>query len=235
LEGIAKRIRVLDLAKHWAQCPYKGDISDWIEAGGTGGKLKALVDALPEWKSSRATAGAERNWPEPLPLPEGLLPVDPFESEFMPAALAPWVDDIASRLQCPPDFVGVAAMTALGAVIGRRIGISPQTKTDWVEIPNVWGAFIGRPGMLGEQAEAMGWTSRDLFGLHPPPDNPAPSYRRLSRYDHTGLIWLLAGRPVVALTEATAAIQNPTGNVTVYRRFNKPALGPVGDSLDYFK
>jgi hypothetical protein len=87
----------------------------------------------------------------------------------------------------------------------------------------------------GEQAEAMGWTSRDLFGLHPPPDNPAPSYRRLSRYDHTGLIWLLAGRPVVALTEATAAIQNPTGNVTVYRRFNKPALGPVGDSLDYFK
>jgi hypothetical protein len=37
---------------------------------------------------------------------------------------------------------------------------------------------------------------------------------------------------VVALTEATAAIQGPTGAVTVYRRFNKPALGPLGDSLD---
>jgi hypothetical protein len=41
---------------------------------------------------------------------------------------------------------------------------------------------------------------------------------------------------VIALTEATAAIENPkTGNVTVYRRLNKPALGPLGDSLDDFK
>jgi hypothetical protein len=84
----------------------------------------------------------------------------------------------------------------------------------------------------GEQADALGWTPRDLFGLDTPPAKPHPSYSRLSRYDATGLIWLLRGRPVIALTEATAAIQNPTGAVTVYRRFNKPALGPVGDSLD---
>jgi hypothetical protein len=53
-----------------------------------------------------------------------------------------------------------------------------------------------------------------------------PSYRRLSRYDQTGLIWLLQGRPVVALTEAAAAIQSSTGAITIYRRHNKPALGP---------
>jgi hypothetical protein len=84
----------------------------------------------------------------------------------------------------------------------------------------------------GEQAAALGWTSRDLFGLAPVPEKPAPNYRRLSRYDETGLIWLLGGRPVVALTDTTAAIKNATGAVTVYRRHNKPALGPVGDSLD---
>ena len=84
----------------------------------------------------------------------------------------------------------------------------------------------------GEQAEALGWTARDLFGLAPVPDQPRPSYRRLSRYDETGLIWLLRGRPVLALTEGTAAIASPTGTVTVYRRHNKPALGPLGDSLD---
>jgi hypothetical protein len=50
-----------------------------------------------------------------------------------------------------------------------------------------------------------------LFGLHTPPERPHPSYRRLSRYDETGLVWLLQGRPVVALTEATAAIQGSTG------------------------
>jgi hypothetical protein len=84
----------------------------------------------------------------------------------------------------------------------------------------------------GDQAEALGWTSRDLLGLHKPPPNPHPSYSRLSRYDETGLVWLLQGRPVVALAEATAAMQSPTGAITVYRRHNKPALGPVGDSLD---
>jgi len=84
----------------------------------------------------------------------------------------------------------------------------------------------------GEQAEALGWTVRDLFGLAPVPDKPAANYRRLSRYDETGLIWLLRSRPVVALTADTAAIQSPSGNVTVYRKHAKPALGPLGDSLD---
>jgi hypothetical protein len=85
-----------------------------------------------------------------------------------------------------------------------------------------------------ERAEALGWTARDLFGLATVPEKPTPSYRRLSRYDETGLIWLLDGRPVVALTGATAAIKNPTGAITMYRRYNKPALGPMGDSLDDF-
>jgi hypothetical protein len=41
-----------------------------------------------------------------------------------------------------------------------------------------------------------------------------------------------SGREVVALTEATAAIQSSTGAIsaiTTYRRHNKPALGPPGD------
>jgi hypothetical protein len=85
----------------------------------------------------------------------------------------------------------------------------------------------------GEQAEPLGWTSADLFGLHAPPERPHPSYNRLSRYDCTGLCWLLEGREVIALTEATASIRNPnTGNVTVYRKHNKPAYGPLGDSLE---
>ena len=84
----------------------------------------------------------------------------------------------------------------------------------------------------GDQAEALGWSSADLFGLHEIPAKPHPSYQRLSRYDCTGLIWLLEGRPVVALTADTASIRNPkTGNVTVYRKLNKPALGPVGDDF----
>jgi hypothetical protein len=81
------------------------------------------------------------------------------------------------------------------------------------------------------QAHALGWTVRELFGLHPVPAHPSPSYHRLSRYDATGLIWLLQGRPVIALTGTEAAIQS-AGAVVMYRKHNKPALGPLGDSLD---
>ena len=102
---------------------------------------------------------------------------------------------------------------------------------DWQMAIEDGGSFLRR---WAEQAEALGWTARDLFGLAPAPDKAAANYRRLSRYDLTGLIWLLRGRSVVALTEATAAIKHPRGAVTTYRRHNKPAFGPIGDSLDYF-
>jgi hypothetical protein len=83
----------------------------------------------------------------------------------------------------------------------------------------------------GAQAKAFGWTARELFGLPDVPDRPRPSYQRLSRYDLTGLLWLLQGRRVVELTKDKAVIETPTGTVS-YRRYNKPALGPFGDSLD---
>jgi hypothetical protein len=56
------------------------------------------------------------------------------------------------------------------------------------------------------------------FVCKPNIEKPHPSYSRLSRYDETGLCWLLQGREVVALTEATATIRNPdTGAITMYR------------------
>jgi Protein of unknown function (DUF3987) len=117
--------------------------------------IDALARVREKLRAERVTQsnGQEQGeWPEPKPLPNGLAPVDLFSSDFLPDALAPWVEDIANRLQCPPDYVAVAALTSLGSVIGRRIGIKPQTRTDWLEIPNLWGTFVGRPGMLKSPA-----------------------------------------------------------------------------------
>jgi hypothetical protein len=86
----------------------------------------------------------------------------------------------------------------------------------------------------GEQAAALGWPARDLFGLAPVPDGPKPTFERLSRRDLTGLIWLLDGRRVIALTADTAAISTPSGGSLTYRKLRKPAHGPVGDSLEDF-
>jgi hypothetical protein len=82
------------------------------------------------------------------------------------------------------------------------------------------------------RAHTLGWTARELFGLHAVPERPAATYRRLSRYDETGLIWLLQGRPVVALTDTEAVILARSGASLTYRKHNKPAFGPLGDCLD---
>jgi AAA domain len=62
LRGIASRIRVLDIGKHWAECPNKSDISDWLAAGGSAEKLKAVVDTLPEVPTSADNKVSRRTW-----------------------------------------------------------------------------------------------------------------------------------------------------------------------------
>jgi putative DNA primase/helicase len=172
LVPVAARVRVLDLAACWPECPPKGDISDWLAAGGTHGQLMEWIERAPDYsddpghtpsgKSDNAAGfggfegaqGRPFSWPDPKPLQGGLEPVEEFDIAFLPASLGPWIEDISNRLQCPPDFVAVAAITALGSLIGRRAGIKPQLKTDWTEVPNIWGCFIGRPGMLKSPAMA---------------------------------------------------------------------------------
>jgi hypothetical protein len=64
-----------------------------------------------------------------------------------------------------------------------------------------------------------------VFGLAPVPEKPRGNYRRLSRYDLTGLVWLLRGQPIIALTYPSASIRERSGNVTVYRRYTSPRSG----------
>jgi hypothetical protein len=88
-----------------------------------------------------------------------------------------------------------------------------------------------------ELGEVPGWTADDVFGLPPVPEQPSPNYRRLARYDLAGLIWLLRGRKVVALSTDRAVIATPSetsihgarypgsiqrGTITFYRRANQP-------------
>jgi hypothetical protein len=51
----------------------------------------------------------------------------------------------------------------------------------------------------------------------------------LSRYDATGLCWLLQGRDVIALTAEGAVIRTATGAILTYYRHGRPAYGPIGD------
>jgi putative DNA primase/helicase len=49
--GIATRVRVLDLAKHWPACPGGGDISDWLAAGHTREEFDALIEQASDFQT----------------------------------------------------------------------------------------------------------------------------------------------------------------------------------------
>jgi putative DNA primase/helicase len=94
-------------------------------------------------------------WPEPQPIPSGLLPVEPFDDDMLPNIFRPWVSDIAERMQCPPDYSAVGALVALSSVVGRKLGINPKRFDDWIVFPNLWGMIVGRPGLMKSPALAQ--------------------------------------------------------------------------------
>jgi hypothetical protein len=88
----------------------------------------------------------------PSPLPPDLLPVDAFPMAALPDALRPWVQDVAERMQCPPDFVAVPMIVAAASLVARCVGIRPQALTDWLERGNLWALIVGRPGVMKSPA-----------------------------------------------------------------------------------
>jgi putative DNA primase/helicase len=81
-----------------------------------------------------------------------LLPVRPFDYDLLPDSLRPWVQDISNRMQCPPDYVAVAVMVSLGAVLGSKLGLRPKRLDDWLVVGNMWGGVVGAPGVMKSPA-----------------------------------------------------------------------------------
>ena len=92
------------------------------------------------------------SWSEPIPLSSGLAPVEKYNSDMLPEVLRDYVDDIAERMQCPADFPAVSILVSLATLIGRRCGIYPKRKDDWLVIPNLWGVVVGRPSLMKSSA-----------------------------------------------------------------------------------
>jgi putative DNA primase/helicase len=139
------------------------DWNDFSRLRGGDAVRKAIEQALqatqtaaplptPAATASSAPAADPDGWPEPMPLPDGLLPVMAFDYALLPDTLTPWARDICERVQCAPDFVAVAIMAGLGSIIGRKLGIRPQARTDWTVTPNQWALVVGRPGVLKSPA-----------------------------------------------------------------------------------
>lgn len=65
----------------------------------------------------------------------------------LPVVMRDAVIDLADRLQCPPDYLAVAMLSAAGAVIGNKVGIFPYANDEsWEVYPALWGGIVGDPG-----------------------------------------------------------------------------------------
>ena len=81
--------------------------------------------------------------------------------------------------------------------------------------PRRWAQFIAdvttfRASGFAEQAKALGWTNADLFGC----DDERP----FARIDCLGLIWLLNGDRLLALTADAAVIETKGGSRWTFRK-----------------
>ena len=135
------KVRVVELP-----VPAKGDVSDWLNAGGTKEELLRLVAESPGY--------GEQEWPNPEEIQSELRPVEVLPPEIIPEPFRPWLTDIAHRMQCPLDFVSIGAMVVAGAIIGAGCAIRPKQRDNWTVIPNLWGGIVARPSMLKTPALA---------------------------------------------------------------------------------
>lgn len=137
-----------------ADLPFKAtDFNDLHALEGVAA-VKAVIDAAQPVAAETCPplpeAGAA--WSDPVPLPDALPTVAPFDPELLPEALRGWVADIAHRMQCPPDFTAVGAVVAISSLIGARAVVKPKARDDWAVVPNLWGLIVGKPGVMKSPA-----------------------------------------------------------------------------------
>lgn len=149
LHGVAKEIRILELP----DLPPKGDVSDWLAAGGTKDKLAELAGQAPVWTPQTA--------PDPKPVAPDPKPVAPepkhepppyipFPTDTLPEPVRDYVAQGAAALGCDDAYVALPVLAMLAAAVGttRRI----RLKNSWAEPCVLWAVTIGRSGTLKSPA-----------------------------------------------------------------------------------
>lgn len=120
----------------------------------------------------RVAAGEPLPFAEPEPLPSGTVPLPPFDLDLLPGPLGGFAADIAARTGSPAVVPAVTVLAALGAVVGRRLGLLPRAGEGHPVVPNLWAAVVAdgpafRDGAALEAAlaplERLEWLAREAF------------------------------------------------------------------------
>ncbi|MCA9232821.1 MAG: DUF3987 domain-containing protein [Planctomycetales bacterium] len=132
LHGIAASVRIVELP----DMPAKGDVSDWIAAGGTKDRLIELAQAAQNWEPGQAS------WLEIVPF--DVLDLPEFPTHALPAVLRHWVTEESHATQTPADLAALMSLAVCSACIGRRVVVEPRS--GWREPVNLFTAVLLEPG-----------------------------------------------------------------------------------------
>jgi hypothetical protein len=114
LIGVARRVRVLDLPN----LPQKGDVVDWLAAGGTPAEFVRLIEAAGEYTSDGNSA--------PQPLMRALPPPEPFPLDAL-GPLAAVAKAIHERVQSPLEMCATAVLAAVSLATSAHLDITLPT------------------------------------------------------------------------------------------------------------
>jgi hypothetical protein len=132
LDQIAKTVKVLELPG----LPDKGDVSDWLDNGGTADELKSLATAAPIWSPGAQT------WPEIISF--DVLDLPEFPTDALPEDLRQWVVAESHATQTPPDLAALLSLAVCSASLARRVVVEPRP--GWQEPVNLFTAVLLEPG-----------------------------------------------------------------------------------------
>ena len=124
------------------------------------------------------------------------------------SSLGPEYDPTGAPAPATSCEVGLPSEWAEG--IARLQTMSPPANVP----PRRWEQFIDAAARFADRwaakAAALGWGPVDIWGCHR--DKP---YERI---DCAGLLWLLNGNEIVAMTTGTATVRTRTGAIQTFRR-----------------
>jgi hypothetical protein len=149
LRGIARDIRVLDIGRHWPNCPDKGDISDWLAAGGSVEKLNEMADALPEWEPEKRLQETAYAY-SPVDLASVAWPI------IDDAAYYGLAGEVVQTIEPHSEADPVALLLQFLTLAGNAIGRAPyyQVESDRHHA-NLFGVLVGESAK-GRKGTSMG-------------------------------------------------------------------------------
>ena len=65
-----------------------------------------------------------------------------------------WVAGLPAWMETLVVIGAVAVIVILSSLIGRKVGIHPKQRDDWLVVPNLWGVIVGRPSLMKSPALA---------------------------------------------------------------------------------